>query len=569
LNGFFDTIGALNMTGGTVDTGSAGDLFVNGDIMAQAALSGIALNGTKNFTAAEIFGNLPLGSTSRTFTVNTQPGSELGLEVSASVTGGGITKEGAGRLVLLGSANVPIIDADAGTLEVDGTLSGVVGLRNDAVLTGSGRLLTGPVSTLGGAVQTIDDGGSGFSTSTVWSTVTGQGGYGGDVHSTAPGLTGTVKTATWTFTGLNPGLYRVFATWTTGLDRTNTALYSIFDDTVSRGNSTIDQERAPAGGPKDGGAVFQQIGGAVSITSDTLKVQLSTKFGGGLFIADAVRIERLAGTISPDGELIQSAGSVTLGTGSTYRVGLSSDGVNTSADFLEMRPNTFVNNGALLALTSPSFVAPTPGTSFLILSHGTFTGTFANVPINGDTIELFASGQRHTFTVNYHNGFVELIYQNTATQVRDLKLSPDEIKEGNQVTLHGSLTDPNPGDVLSLRVNWGDGTAAQTFTDLGTRPFEFHHVYAHTSPDGSPYEVRVEWFDQHGEGNFRKLFVTVNSAKSQKPFTLAELIPLSEGPRVDAWPANVDSGNGSGAQSPAVRAGKKVHSELRYPQPGK
>src|SRR5262249_53774278 len=140
-------------------------------------------------------------------------------------------------------------------------------------------------------------------------------------------------------------------------------------------------------------------------------------------------------------------------------------------------------------------------------------------------------------------------------------ISPDGIKEGNQVTLHGALTDPNPGDVLTLRVDWGDG-AAQTFTDLGTRPFHVTHAYADNSPPGSPYLVRVEWFDQHGDGNFRKLFVTVNNVPPRVVLGGAAVARTDEAlyhtgrvidPGADTWIAAVDYGDGSGRQPLAVQ----------------
>src|SRR5205807_1600069 len=140
------------------------------------------------------------------------------------------------------------------------------------------------------------------------------------------------------------------------------------------------------------------------------------------------------------------------------------------------------------------------------------SGVFSNLPNNGDAIELVTdTGERYTFTVNYRGGDgndVDLVYKDAATQARDLTLSPDVISEGERVTLRGALTDPDRGDVLSLRVDWGDG-AVQTFAGLGTKPFRFTHTYADNSPAGAPFLVRVEWFDQHGAGNFRKLPVTV------------------------------------------------------------
>src|SRR5439155_22306525 len=95
------------------------------------------------------------------------------------------------------------------------------------------------------------------------------------------------------------------------------------------------------------------------------------------------------------------------------------------------------------------------------------------------------------------------------------------------------------GDVLSLRIAWGDGSV-ETFTGLGTNPFHFTHTYTDNGPAGAPYLVRVEWFDQHGAGNSAKLPVTVNNVPPR----------LSLG----------------GAE--AVRAGEVMHHAGYFPDPG-
>src|SRR5207247_2170928 len=112
------------------------------------------------------------------------------------------------------------VEVNDGTLWVDGVLSGGVLLRNGALLGGEGQV-SGTISTQGSAVQTVDDGILGGFTTRGWRTVTGQG-FGSDLSVAAPSVsTGSVVTATWAFTGLAPGLYRVFATWTGGSDRTS------------------------------------------------------------------------------------------------------------------------------------------------------------------------------------------------------------------------------------------------------------------------------------------------------------------------------------------------------------
>ena len=87
LNGFQDTIGSLQLTGGRVETG-VGILRLGGDITA---------NGSS--VTAEINGNLDLNATRivRVFSGSAAP---CDLEINAVVTDGGITKQGTGTLCL-------------------------------------------------------------------------------------------------------------------------------------------------------------------------------------------------------------------------------------------------------------------------------------------------------------------------------------------------------------------------------------------------------------------------------------------------------------------------------------
>ncbi|MFL5240612.1 MAG: PKD domain-containing protein [Gemmataceae bacterium] len=599
LNGLLDTIGALNLTGGTVDTGSGGKLILNGDVTAQAAQTGIG-----TFTPASITGSSLFLRSTQKVTVNELPGSFLGLEVGANIVFGPtngqvLIKEGAGLLSLNAAAVIGQVEVNAGTLAVNGDLRILyLILRNDALLSGSGGV-HGEFFNLGGAVRTLDNSSTvGFTATGGWTPVTGQEGFSNNFIRAAPfGDSGTGSVASWDFTNLTPGLYRVFATWTSGSDRSTGARYSILDKTVSRGTFFVDQEQASTNGPRatDPQGVlrqFQQLGGAVNITSGTLRVQLSNKVDterdGADVIADAVRIERLAGTLSPGsvgpndvGTLVFTTSAV-LGPGSTIRV----DFVNTapavnSVD--QIQAPSFTLADTLLVLSSSFFSPPPRGTAFRIITNEDSNllnhGRFSNLPDNPDTIDLLAGGQRHTFRINYTAGDandVDLIYLNTATQVRNLELSPDVINEGQRVTLRGALTDPNRGDVLSLRVNWGDGTV-QNFTDLGTHPFHFAHTYADNSAPGAPFLVRVEWFDQHGAGNFRKLFVTVRNVPPRLLLGGAEVIRAGEvmyhsgrftDPGADAPTATVDYGDGSGVQPLAIQPVQGLLFEHRYLRPG-
>jgi len=362
----------------------------------------------------------------------------------------------------------------------------------------------------------------------------------------------------------------------------------MLDNTTLRATAFINQETASAGGPNEFGFVFQQLSGSVTINSGTLKVTLSNAVAspekdGAVVVADAIHIERLSGAYTTGGGSLQIGASTAdvseLNFGTTFQVDFltTASGENFTEPLLAYGDLNI--NRSLLVLSANSFTPPTTAAFFPIIEGvsgaGTIDGVFENAPHSGDTIDLVVGTTRHTFRIDYI-GEVDLTYVNTATQVSFLDLSPGVINEGESVRLRGALTDPNAGDVLTLRVDWGDGIV-QTITDLGTKPFLFTHTYADNSPAGSPYLVRVEWFDQHGAGNGRDLFVTVHNVPPLLFLGSAEVIHAGEmmyhtanftDPGADTWTATVDYGDGSGPQPLAIQPDGKILLAHRYQRPG-
>jgi hypothetical protein len=84
-----------------------------------------------------------------------------------------------------------------------------------------------------------------------------------------------------------------------------------------------------------------------------------------------------------------------------------------------------------------------------------------------------------------------------APQAKDLKLTPSA-KKCQFATLTGRLVDTDPGDALSLTVDWGDGSKPQTSTP-NRAPFSLKHRYE----QAGTYTVRVIWTDNTGQSNFR------------------------------------------------------------------
>jgi hypothetical protein len=92
-------------------------------------------------------------------------------------------------------------------------------------------------------------------------------------------------------------------------------------------------------------------------------------------------------------------------------------------------------------------------------------------------------------------------------QAQNLALT-EQVRVGHPATLTGQLVDADPSQVLSLTVDWGDGTPLQTSTP-DRDPFALTHRY--TTP--GTYFVHVTWNDSDGVSNSRDLLITVLPAR--------------------------------------------------------
>ncbi len=99
------------------------------------------------------------------------------------------------------------------------------------------------------------------------------------------------EAATWTFTGLVSGQYRVSATWVPYANRADNAPYTVLDGATPLATVPVNQQQAPAG-LFDAGASWLDLGGPYTVLSGSLTVRLGD-LADGYLIADAVRIERL------------------------------------------------------------------------------------------------------------------------------------------------------------------------------------------------------------------------------------------------------------------------------------
>jgi autotransporter-associated beta strand protein len=344
VNGNLD-LGGAPRTFSIADTNSAGgDLFVNGGIsnggLIKTGPGTLRLQGDNSYTgntainagevwvvsriagAATVAGGAALrGGGSVGAVVNNgivRPGDAIG----TLTVNGAYTQNGPGQLQIeLGG---PAAGADYDVLQVNGpaTLGGVLNVNlvngftltpgqtfdvvradsialNNLTLTGAaaGRLRFSLV-TVGGdqvlrltvadpLVRVSDNVPPDFRTAGLWNFLSGPG-FGGSV-ATAPAGTGT-SVATWTFSGLAAGTYRVSATWTAGADRATNASYAVLDDSTLLGLAAVNQRQAPNEFGADG-AMWDDLGN-FTLIGDTLVVRL-TNAAHGTVVADAIRLERV------------------------------------------------------------------------------------------------------------------------------------------------------------------------------------------------------------------------------------------------------------------------------------
>lgn len=132
------------------------------------------------------------------------------------------------------------------------------------------------------ALRIVKAGDPGFRTTGRWTLA-------GAVAQAAPAGKGAAL-ATWTFTGLVPGQYRVATTWNADARLASNARFTVLNDTTPFTPVAVNQKDAPADF-RDAGTGWKTLG-TYTTTADTLAVRLSDRADGAV-LADAVRIERV------------------------------------------------------------------------------------------------------------------------------------------------------------------------------------------------------------------------------------------------------------------------------------
>jgi uncharacterized protein (DUF1800 family) len=280
------------------------------DVQVLDGAKAVALGGNDSFGAT------PVGvAKSKTFTVQNTGSADLLVSEAIAVPQGftlmasfpGVpnanlpTGEPAYTIASGASATftVALNSATAGKFHGNVSLSTNVGGKGPFVFRVSGKALPPP------SVRYVDDQDGGFTATSGWSpgyTTAGTSGrapFQGSLTYAPPG-TGT-ETATWSFSGLEPGQYRVSATWVGYPGAAPDAPFTVCDGTTPLGTVSVDQS-SDAAGFGDGGSAWQDLG-TFPLTGSTLAVKL-TDNASGFLSADAVRVER----VGYPGQIVDDAG---------------------------------------------------------------------------------------------------------------------------------------------------------------------------------------------------------------------------------------------------------------------
>jgi fibronectin-binding autotransporter adhesin len=460
-----ETIGPLTLNGGNVDT-TAATLTVTGTVTATSDPGGLA---------ASITGKLALGAGAGVFVVNDGSGTD-DLDVFADISGAtGLTKLGAGRMVI------------AGTDTYTGGTNVVAGVLANGVVNGI------PVDT----ALVVNPGGtfdlSGFDQQL--SVIAGAG--------TITNSTGTL--ATLTVNDAADDTYAGLLTGNLALTKINTGTLTLTGNNSYTGATNVNVGRLIVNGVQPNSPIT--VTGTAVLGGTGVTGTVTTNAAGA-----SVSPGLPAGTGSQPG--ILTTGSVNFNPG-TFVVNINGTSPGTGYDVLNVNGTVNIAAGSTLTLV---YAANTPvGATFNILNNDgsdPIVGTFANF---GQGAQFMLGGQ--LFQISYTGGDgndIVLTRLNTNPAVTVNPPGDQSAFEGTPKTFDlGTFSDPDPDMTFSVRVKWGDNTPDTTFTVTAPPPGNANNLtitpQQHTYADnvGSPFTVTVTVTDPNGGSGSASFHVNV------------------------------------------------------------
>ncbi len=137
-------------------------------------------------------------------------------------------------------------------------------------------------------VQIIDDADAAFATTGTF--LQNSGGYGGSLRQSSGAAQ--ASTASWTV-DVSPGTYQVAATWIARPEHAIDTPFTVYDGASgpSLANGSLDQTIEPNDFVDD--STWWEELGQLTVTGNTIVVEVTNAVGSGLAIADAIRVQRI------------------------------------------------------------------------------------------------------------------------------------------------------------------------------------------------------------------------------------------------------------------------------------
>ena len=103
-----------------------------------------------------------------------------------------------------------------------------------------------------------------------------------------------------------------------------------------------------------------------------------------------------------------------------------------------------------------------------------------------------------------------LTHVNTNSAFSHRSVTP-VIDEGGIATLQGTIVEVDPRDSFTLTINWGDGHDEVKYFPAGSGGRLVTLTHRYLQGRAQPYDIALDWRDQHGGGKSDHLSVQVNS----------------------------------------------------------
>ena len=266
-----------------------------------------------------------------------------------------------------------------------------------------------------------------------------------------------------------------------------------------------------------------------------------------------------------------------LNFNATFDAQINGTTIGTLLDNIDVTGTVTLNNATLSPTLVTGFASKVGNKYQIITNDGSdkIGGTFNDL---AEGAFLTINGAK--FQISYKGGTgndVVLTHVNSNAAFRERSVT-STIGENGVVTLQGTIVEVDPKDRFKLTINWGDGRQEVRQFPAGSNGQLVTLTHQYRNGRATPYDISLDWRDQHGGGNRDHLSVLVNNvaptatvsgpdtftAGQRQRFTFHATDP-SPGDQASLMQWTIDWGDGT--TETLSRASQFTRSH-RYTQPG-